>query len=83
MKRNHVDISDDDLDTLFRSTLKRELDVPAPAVAPIKRQTSYQPIDPPRRRLLGGGPGGVPYSGFYMVFYVMNSSRPAWGHIPA
>ena len=82
MKRKNMNISDDDLDMLFRSALKRELDVPAPAGAPVN-QKPYQPIDPPRRRLLGGGPGGVPYSGFYMVFYVMNSSRPAWGQIPA
>ena len=73
---------DDALDAVFRSALRRELDVPAPFIPQPQRRTRRQFRDAPLHRLVGGGPGGTPCSGFYLIFYVMNSSRSAWGKIP-
>ena len=83
MKHNlKNDCSDDALDALFRSTFRRELAVPAPPVVQPQRRTRRYFGDAPLHRLVGGGPGGMPCSGFYLIFYVMNSSRSAWGTIP-
>lgn len=72
----------DDLDRLFRDGLRRELNVVAPKAALPQGQSYVEDAEALRWRLRGGGPGGVSYSGFYLLFYVMNTSRSAWGSIP-
>jgi len=72
----------DELDTLFRAALQRELNVSAPKVALPQRQSTVDDAAAHRWRVRGGGPGGVSYSGFYLLYYVMNTSRSAWGFIP-
>ncbi|GAA5528340.1 hypothetical protein [Herpetosiphon gulosus] len=76
----HNDLEDTTVDMLFRDALKQELTHSAPKVSlpqRIKSAPSYEP------RLRGGGPGGQPCSSFYLLFYVMNSSRASWSIMPA
>lgn len=84
MKRKHfsaISAHDDEIDALFRSALHKDLDVAAPKVTlPRPKDVAYDHDE--HRRVRGGGPGGMACSGFYLLYYVMNSSRPAWGTIP-
>ncbi|MBP8252904.1 MAG: hypothetical protein KAX40_11100 [Herpetosiphon sp.] len=79
MRKQSMDCDDVMLDRLFRDVLHDELDRAKPNPQAIK---GYRPIDVPERRIRGGGPGGTPCSGFYLLYYVLNSSRPAWSSIP-
>ena len=80
---NSVTNEADDLDGLFRDGLRRELNVVAPKVVLPQRQNYVDDAAAHRWKIRGGGPGGVSYSGFYLLFYVMNTSRSAWGTIPS
>ncbi|MBA3470624.1 MAG: hypothetical protein H0T53_13380 [Herpetosiphonaceae bacterium] len=80
----HSDTAEaDELDALFRDGLRRELNVTAPQVALPQRQNYVDDAAAHRWQIRrGGGPGGGSYSGFYLLYYVMNTSRSAWGSIP-